>query len=68
MDLEKIGIPLFQLYSFLTRLSPLTLKGPCSRKAPVTDEQPGPTKREEAHGHTPKKGKMYTINGKKINK
>ena len=55
MDLEKIGIPLFQLYSFLTRLSPLTLKGPCSRKAPATDEQPGPMKREEAHGHTPKK-------------
>ena len=46
--LSTIGIPLFQLYSFLTRLSPLTLKGPCSRKAPPPiDEQPGPTKREE---------------------
>ena len=60
------GIPLFQLYSFLTRLSPLTLKGPCSRKADATDEQPGPKKREEAHGQTPKRSKMYTINRKRI--
>ena len=52
MDLASIGKPLFQLYSFLTRLSPFTLKGPCSRKAPAPkDEQPGPTEREEAHVH-----------------
>ncbi|KAK7836082.1 gdsl esterase/lipase [Quercus suber] len=40
-------------------------KGPCSRKADATDEQPGPKKREEAHGQTPKRSKMYTINRKK---
>lgn len=37
-------LPLFQLYSFLSNVSPLGLKGPCSQKAPAPiDEQPGPT-------------------------
>ena len=53
-DVER---PLFQLYSFLTRLSPLGLRGPCSTKAPAPiDEQPGPTCRQ--------KGKVIFIHQK----
>lgn len=41
---SKSIVPLFQLYSFLTRPPPFTLKGPCSMKAPYPkEEQPGPT-------------------------
>jgi len=36
-------LPLFQLYSFITSICPLGLKGPFSENAPTpTEEQPGP--------------------------
>lgn len=41
---KTFSLPLFQLYSFLTRTFPLGLKGPCSTNAPApTEEQPGPS-------------------------
>lgn len=43
-------LPLFQLYSFLTNISPLGLKGPFSLNAPTpTEEHPGPVEENQEH-------------------
>jgi len=55
-------VPLFQLCSFLTRTSPLGLKGPFSENAPTPrEEQPGPVQNKNKLAHLKVQGIFKSI-------